>query len=214
MKTRLVAVDDDRLLTDGLKLLLSDVPWIEWVGAAHGTESALELIRAQKPNVVLMDVMMPGGNGILVTERLLAEFPDIIVIGCSSSDEIGHIERIQEAGARGYVLKDEGSEPIVQALETFRGRPQARYLSPRTKQVLLENNQNKEPKEQLTEQEIRVLELKCEGLCTKEVASKLNVVTKTIYKHIEKIKEKSGVEELLQLYPWAVKKGYLPFPKR
>lgn len=213
MKTKLAAIDDDRLVTDGLELLLSDAPDIEWVGAAHGAEAAIALVREKRPEVVLMDVLMPGGNGILVTELLLAEFPSLIVIGCSTSDEIRYIERIQEAGARGYLLKEEGSDPIVLAVTILRSNPRARYLSPRAELILKSSNRITEPKEDLTEQEIRVLELKCEGYCTKEVAVMLNVAPRTVYKHIEKIKEKSRVEEILQLYPWAVKKGYLTVPK-
>ncbi|MFN3597654.1 MAG: response regulator [Rubricoccaceae bacterium] len=209
MTTRIFLVDDHPLMRKGLALTLEAEPDLEVVGQAADAEEALETFEAARPDLVLVDVSLPGMNGIELVKHLIARAPDLRALVVSRHDEALYAERAIRAGARGYVSKLEADEQIVQAVRTvLRGGV---YLSDEFKDRLLFGSAfggrdvTQSPLDALSDRELEVFEMTGRGLPTREIAERLHLSVKTVESYRARIKTKLGLESGTELLQHAVR---------
>jgi two-component system, NarL family, response regulator NreC len=215
MATRVVLVDDHKIVRDGLKSMLAKRDDIEVVGEADDGRRALEVARRLNPDVVVMDIGMRDLNGIDATRELLAELPDVRVIALSMHSDQRYVSEMLSAGASGYLLKDGAFEELALAIiAVSEGK---RYLSASVAGVVLEDyvrrvsgtaeQPAKVPSRGLSRRESEVLALIGEGLSTKEIAAKLHLSVKTVETHRRQIMDKLGIFNIAGLIKFALREG-------
>lgn len=192
-------VDDHDLVRTGIKRLLSERSDIIVVGEADSGEQALRLAREMKPDVILMDVKMPGIGGLEATRRLLRVDDSIKIIAVTSCDEEPFPSRLLQAGAAGYLTKGCSIDEIVSAIH--RVHAGQHYISPEIAQKLVMKNMGEDdasPFEKLSEREIQIMLMITSGLKVNAISEKLCLSSKTVnnyrYRLFEKLKINSDVE--------------------
>jgi DNA-binding NarL/FixJ family response regulator len=211
MSIRVLLVDDHKIIREGLRSLLNKTPDIEVVAEAENGRMARQLAREVMPDVIVMDISMPGLNGIEATRQILAAFPDIKVITLSMHPDNRLVVGMLDAGASGYVLKDCTFEELEKAIRTAMANQI--YLSPRLIRDIVEyqvrnSSQTKSsPFSILTSKEREVLQLVVEGRNTKQIAWLLNVSTKTVEAHRNKIMTKLNIHSISGLTKYALREG-------
>ncbi|HEB27603.1 MAG TPA: response regulator [Porticoccus sp.] len=207
LKTVLV-VDDHDLIRLGICRLLDDVPDIIVVAQASSGEEAITLVRKLAPDVVFMDIRMPGIGGLEATQRILAKHPDTKVIVVSAFNDEVYPAVLLKAGASGYITKTTDSEEIKVAVQTvLSGKV---YISPQLAQMLVVNGLSldaKSPLSELSQRELQIAELITRGKRANEVAETLSISPKTINTYKYRIYEKLGVTNDVELTLAAVKYG-------
>lgn len=210
MCIKVLIVDDHALLREGLIKILSLEDDLKIIGEAGKGEEAIELTRTLKPNVILMDINMPGVNGIEATKAIKKEFPSIGIIALTIHDDEEYIFELVRAGVSGYVLKDIQPERLVSAIrDVAQGKS---VIHPNiTAKLLGEFNRLSERKNrpssfgELTMREIEVLELIAQGMANKDIARVLFISEKTVKNHVTSIFRKLNVEDRTQAALYAVK---------
>jgi DNA-binding NarL/FixJ family response regulator len=188
---RVVVVDDHALHRDGTRQILEAHPDLEVVGDANSGEIALALVNQLRPDVVLMDIRLPGMNGIEVTRRLTRDHPDVHVLMVSAYDEDEYVRGALEAGAAGYLSKTAPGKELVQAVRAVAGGTSV--LQSGLTARLLAPPGGPEHSADLTERELSVLSLLAEGLHNREVAARLGISPRTVDRHCDNIYAKLGV---------------------
>lgn len=213
-------VDDHRLFRQGLAGLMSTRPdLVRLVGEAATAREALSHARELRPDLVLMDISMPGGSGLEATAALRAELPDTAVVMLTSSDEDEHLRQAVRLGAAGYLLKDLDAHELFDLIAGIaRGEAaMTRAMAARLLKVLAggpAQNDEKAVLAELTEREIEVLQLVARGVSNLEIAETLYVTVNTVKTHIRNILEKLQVENRTQAATFAVQQGLIgPFDK-
>lgn len=183
-------VDDHPVAQAGVRHLLNALPDFELVGEASSGEEALQLYERARPDVVLMDVMMPAMDGIATTEQLRARDPDAKILILTSTSDGATLQRAMKAGAAGYLLKTARAVELAQAVRaTYRGRA---ALAPEVTQTLVGALRSADEAE-LSEGEREVMALLAHGLANAQIAARLNVSAATVKYHISGIFAKLGV---------------------
>ncbi|MCZ4292853.1 response regulator [Vibrio sinaloensis] len=204
---RLILADDHRLMQDGLKSRLEREDNLEILACVGTGKEALENTFALKPDVLLLDINMPELNGIEVLEKLEKSRSDTAVIMLSMHDSRDYVVRSVKCGAKGYVLKDVGSEELVMAInQVAQGRS---YLCPQASDRLLEQlNEKPQPKDDtLSKREADVLKEIVNGSGNKEIADALHISVRTVETHRLRIKKKLGATSTAALVKLALQKG-------
>ncbi len=210
MKTRILLADDHEILLDGLAALLAKEPDFEVVGTARDGREAVEKSHALHPDVVVMDVSMPGLNGIDATRQITARRPDAKVLCLSAHAEPQFVKAMLEANAAGYLLKDYSHESLVRAIRhVIVGEV---YICPRVGHAVVRALKADRPSvtstvEPLTEREREILQLIAEGHSTKEIADRLFLSIKTVGTHREHLMEKLGIHSVAGLTKYAIREG-------
>lgn len=211
MKTKIVLVDDHKILRDGLRTLLEKHTHLEVIGEAHNGRIAVEQTHRLKPDVVIMDVSMPDMNGIEATRRIAGKVGGVKVIALSMYADRRFVAEMLNAGAAGYLLKDCAYEELIQALHTVMANQI--YLSPVIAGILVEDYKTRLSKPKtldpspLTSRERETLQLLAEGKTTKEITSNLNVSDKTIDTYRQQIMKKLNLHSVAQLTKYAIREG-------
>jgi NarL family two-component system response regulator LiaR len=189
---RLMIVDDHTMVRRGLATILKVFDDLKLVGEAESGEAAIQLCTEVLPDVILMDMSLPGMDGAMATRALRKKFPQIQVLVLTSFKDGKLIKQALEAGAIGYLLKDVTADDLVQAIRSAHaGRA---TLSPEAAQSLVETaNLPPTPGQDLTEREREVLALMIEGLNNVQIAGRLTVSPSTIKSHVSNILSKLGV---------------------
>lgn len=202
---RIMIADDHAVVRQGLKMFLSLDPTLEIIGEASNGKEALENARLLKPDVILMDLLMPVMNGIEATAAIKRELPDTEVIALTSVLEDASVIGAIRAGALGYLLKDTKAEELIQAIKAAsEGQVQ---LSPQAAARLMREVRAPESPEALTERETEVLRLLAQGHSNKEVAHLLTIGEKTVKTHVSSILAKLNVSSRTQAALYAVRIG-------
>ncbi|MCF3107580.1 response regulator transcription factor [Niabella sp. CC-SYL272] len=178
MTYRVFIVDDHPMVIEGIRSLLSDEKEIEWAGHAMSLATCRAFLQRQVPDVILMDISLPDGNGIELCGEVRRRYPSVFVIGLSTFSQQSFIHKIMEEGASGYLLKNATEEELLEAIrEVVKGKI---YLSEEASQVM---KKDRIPGVVLTRREQEVLELIAEGLTNVEMAHRLFVSAATIDTH-------------------------------
>jgi DNA-binding NarL/FixJ family response regulator len=205
MTIRILIVDDHGVVRDGVRMYLGLDPELEVVGEAASGEEALQLARERQPDVVLMDLLMPGMDGVTATEIIRRELPDTEVIALTSVLEDQAIYRAMRAGASGYLLKNTKADELVRAIKAAAaGQVQ---LSPEVATLLMREVGVPDSPEKLTGRETEVLRLLARGKANKEIAAELFIGEKTVKTHVSNILSKLGVASRTQAALYAVRIG-------
>jgi len=206
---RLVIADDHATIRDALKLLLGSQPDLQVVGEATNGEQALEAAVALRPDVLLMDVSMPGMNGLQATAAVKSRVPSVNILTLTRHAEESYLGELLRAGASGYALKQSSSTELINAIRTVAsGRP---YLDPELNGGLLglfvQGRTLKKPRD-LTPRETEVLKMTAWGYTNKEIASRLGLSVKTVEVHKTNGMRKVGMNSRLQLVRFALLRGW------
>jgi len=216
MKLRILIADDHELVRRGLCALLKDHEGWEICGEATDGREAVEKAKLLKPDVVILDVGMPNLNGLAATRQLSRQDPHckIIVLTITDTDQV--VQEALDAGARGFVLKSDAARDLVSAVEALQRNRM--FLTPRVNDMVLagflDRGQRPAPGAapdlpKLTPREGEVIQLLAEGKSSKEVASLLNLSTKTAETHRSNIMRKLGFHSIRDLVVYAVKNNII-----
>ena len=213
MAIRLLVVDDHLLMREGLVRVLSNSVEFEVVGEAGNGFDAVEAAHKLHPDVVLMDLFLPGLDGVAATRLIVRDLPDVQVILLTASENDEDILEAIRAGAKGYVLKDDSTATVIQqlrkvatggvALSEELAAKLISELARRPKPSLSSDG----PMEDLTEREKEVLALVARGLANKEIAHVLNISQNTARAHIRNLMQKIYVDNRTQLAVYGVREG-------
>ena len=205
MSIRVLLADDHAVVRQGLRMFLSLDPELEIVGEAADGAEAVRLAHELKPEVVLMDLVMPVMDGITAIAAIRRELPDTEVIALTSVLEDEKVIGAVKAGAIGYLLKDTQAEELRRAIKAAAaGQVQ---LSPQAAARLMREVKAPESPETLTERETEVLRLLAQGKANKEIAQALGIGEKTVKTHVSNILAKLGVPSRTQAALYAVRIG-------
>ena len=212
MTVRVVLADDHAMMREGLKALIAKEADLEVAGEADNGKEIVELARKAGAHIVVMDVAMPGLNGIEATRKLLKALPFCKVVALSGHANNKFVREMLKAGASAYVLKSRAYEELVRAIrEVMKG---LKYLSPDIAQgvvdayVEISSSMSSNPAfVVLTDREREALQLIAEGKSTKEVADTLGVSIKTIETHRHNIMEKLNLHSVAELTKYAIREG-------
>ena len=205
MAIRILLVDDHSVVRQGLRLFLKYDPELEVVGEAADGAEALRVARELKPDVVLMDLLMPVMDGIAATAAIRRELPETEVLALTSVLEDASVVGAVRAGAIGYLLKDTQAEALCQAIKAAAaGQVQ---LTPKAAARLMQAVSTPESPEALTERETDVLRLLAQGQSNKQIARSLSNTEQTIKSHVSRILSKLGVQSRTQATLYAIRIG-------
>jgi DNA-binding NarL/FixJ family response regulator len=197
---RVLLADDHSLVRDGLGRLLASVPDIEVVAAAADGREAIRLAQEHRPDVILMDLRMPGMDGSEATRRLLEEDPATQVVILTSFSERDEILSALDAGAIGYLLKDAEPDELIRGVRAAANGESP--LAPKAARELL-GSRGSAPASQLTDREREVLRLVTRGLSNKLIARELGISEKTVKAHLTTVFQRIGVTDRVQAAMWA-----------
>ena len=208
MAIRILIADDHAVVRQGLRMFLGLDAELEVVGEAADGAEAVRQARELRPDVVLMDLLMPAMDGIAATAAIRGELPDVEVIALTSVLEDASVVGAVRAGAIGYLLKDTQSEELRRAIKAAAsGQVQ---LAPQAAARLMREVRAPESPEALTERETEVLRLLAVGKANKEIARELGVGEQTVKSHVSNILAKLGVQSRTQAALHAARIGLVP----
>jgi len=179
MKIKVFITDDHYMVIEGIRSLLQHEPAIEWMGHASNAESCLAYLQHHQPDIILMDINMPGKSGIDLCKEVKEKYSSTFVIGLSTFNQQSFIHKMMENGASGYVLKNATQSELMEAITTVaKGKT---YLSDEAAAALRKVETSPIPL--ITRREKEVLELIAEGLTNGEIAEKLFISNATVDTH-------------------------------
>lgn len=205
-KIRVLIADDHSMVREGLKQLIEMEDDIKVIAQAGDGEETIEKIKTAVPDIVLLDINMPKKNGLDVLRTVRDENDNCKIIILTIHNEVEYLFKALELKADGYVLKDSGSDVLIQAIrEVYSG---SKFIQPSmfAKWMQKENEQDEEDQSKiLTKREIEVLKLITEGMLNKEIAHRLNISEKTVKNHISNIFKKIEVCDRTQAAVYAIR---------
>ena len=210
---RLLLVDDHPIVRTGLRMLFQSEPDMVVVGEVNGGEEALEAVQTLHPDVVIMDVAMPGMNGIEATRRIKESSPDTAVLALTMHEDEQYFFAMLHAGASGYIPKRAAPDDLVSAIRVvaegnfFLYSTLARFLMKDMAEQTPAASQ--ERVESLTPRETEVLTYIAEGFTSREIADTLVISVKTVERHRENIMTKLDIHNRVELVKFAIRKGLI-----
>jgi NarL family two-component system response regulator LiaR len=207
MTIRVLIADDHSIVREGLRMFLARDPELEVVGEAADGSEAVEQARILRPDVVLMDMLMPVMDGIAATAAIRSALPETEILAVTSVLESASVVRAIRAGAIGYLLKDTQAAELRRAIKAAAAHQV--QLSPQASVFLLREMQAPEHPEALTQRETDVLRLLAQGQSNKEIAQNLSLVEETVKTHVRHILSKLGVQSRTQAALYAIRNGLI-----
>ncbi len=216
MTITIVLIEDHKLMLQGLKSLLNEQPDFKIIGEAEDGPEGLRLVKELKPEVVILDVMLPSMSGIDVAREISSLDYGTKIVSISAYSNRHFVLELLKAGAAAYLLKQDALESLVQAIHAaIQG--ESIYLSAKIKQLVVDNFANKysnggiEPPSQLSEREFQILQYMLQGKSSKEIAAEADLSLQTISGYRTQIMKKLGVHNVVELVKYALKEGLIPF---
>jgi len=212
-KIRIIIADDHKVVREGTRELLQKESDLEVVGEAGDGEEAVEIVKQLKPDVVIMDIAMPGLNGIEATKQIKANFPRIAVLILTAYEYDQYVFALLEAGAAGYLLKDVRGQEVIEAVRAVHAGESV--LHPVVARKALDHFVHPDDKEEpskvqtLTDREVEVLRLAARGRGNKEIAAELDLSVRTIQAHLGNIFNKLKVGSRTEAVIVGLKNGLL-----
>lgn len=209
MTIRIVLADDHAVMRDGLRALLESAPDLRVVGDAADGREAVRRVTELRPDVVILDVTMPGLNGVEAARQIAEASPETRVMMLSMHSAAEYVFRALQAGARGYLLKDTAGQSVVEAVRAVSaGR---RYLSPAISETVIDDYVRRyaaaDPVSVLSQREREILQLVVEGKSSTEVGALLSLSPKTVETYRSRMMEKLGIDNLPGLVKFALQHG-------
>jgi len=211
-KLNILIVDDHKLFREGLKLLLLNLPEVDSVTEAPDGESFLQMIRVVKPGLVLMDIEMPGLNGIEATHRAMDLYPDLKIIALSMFGDEEYLQKMVDAGVAGFLLKNSDFSEVKKAiLNVSLGN---NYFTDELLYKLVNRFRSKpaqiEPAVSLSDREMEVLLLICKGLSNQEIADRIFISKRTVDHHRASLITKTNTRNTASLVMYAIRHKMIP----
>lgn len=203
-KIRVVLADDHPLIRQGIVSTVSNEPDLEVVGEAQCGDSALECCLQNKPDVLVLDVGMPGPNSSEIVRAVQKDSPDTRVLILTAYDDDTFIRQLMRVGVAGYLLKDEGVDNVVRAIRSIHGGATWFSQAITEKFVRWQYGQQQEERELLTQREKEVLDLISQGFENSDIADELDLAEQTVRNYASSIYEKIGVNSRAQAVVWAL----------
>ena len=205
----IVLADDHNLVRKGIRALLEALPGVRVVGEASDGQNALKLIEKHHPHVAVLDISMPGLNGLEVAARASKSSPETKIVMLSMHAGEGYVAQALRAGVSGYLLKDAADDELALAMNAVvRGDV---YLSPQISRQVVDRlaraDSEPDPLAGLTPRQREILQLVAEGKSSKEIAVLLNVSTKTVESHRAQIMERLDLHDVTALVRFAIRVG-------
>jgi two-component system NarL family response regulator len=211
MVIRIMLVDDHTMVREALRVVLEQDSSMKIVAEAGDGEAALRLARECSPDVVVMDIALPGQSGIETTRRLLARYPDIKVLALSTYLDRRIVQQMLDVGARGYLAKSAAGVELKQAIRNLiQGRS---YLCTEVAALLADSLRNRPPPSAKSgdrgpsRREVQVLTLLAEGKTTPEIGAELNISPATVDVHRRNLMRKLGLHNAVDLTKYAIRNG-------
>lgn len=211
--TRVVIAEDHTVVREGTRQILESSPDIEIVGEAADGEEAIRVVGLQRPDVVILDVVMPVMNGLEAARAIKVQFPEVAILVLTAHDEDQFVFALLQAGAAGYLLKDVPGERLLEAVHAVRaGEP---VLHPVVARKVLGRflpgpaDGDGAAAETLTERELEVLRLAGSGLSNKQIAAQLHLSARTVQAHLGHIFVKLGVASRTEAVILALRQGWI-----
>jgi NarL family two-component system response regulator LiaR len=214
MKTRILIADDHAMLREGMRNLLSQEKDFDVVGEAANGEEAVRLAKELKPDIVIMDVVMPKLDGLEATKQVRQESPATALLILTAYSDIRYIIGLLEAGAAGYLLKNAPGRDVVKAIRAVRSGESV--LDPEVTRKLVQRlaslsrgSDEREPGGQLTSREMEILKWAARGMSNKEMSEKLFISLRTVKAHMTNIFNKLGCSSRTDAIIKGLKQGYI-----
>ena len=206
-KIKIILTDDHQLFRDGIKSLLEDTEDIAVVGEASNETELFEILENQIPDVLILDITLPGSSGIEITKKIEQKFPAINVLILSMHNEDEFVINALEAGAKGYLPKDINKTELLDAIHTiYEGKE---YYSRNISNIFLKKyisrNKANQHGEELTNREIEIVKLVSEGFKNQEIAEKLFISVRTVDAHKNNIMKKLKLKSVVEIVKYALK---------
>lgn len=209
IKRRIALVDDHTILREGLQQLIDSQPDLECCRTLPNTQEALRYLDQDKPDLMAVDISMPGRNGLELIKDALVQHPELAILVISMHDEGFYAQRVLKAGARGYVMKDADSATLLHAIRTVLNG--GRYLSPAMSEYVMDAFSGKaagrtaDGVQGLSDREFEVFQLLGEGKSTEGIAESLNISPKTVEVHRAHIRDRLKLENGAAVVRYAVR---------
>lgn len=211
MSIKIIVADDHKIIREGLCGLLEKEDDLQIIAQAQDGRETIELVKKHSPDVVIMDIGMPGLNGIEATRHIASEYPKVKIIALSMHSDKKFVKEMLKAGASGYLLKNCAFEELDKAVRIVSSGKT--YLSPSISDVIVDNYVRTSSETAhtvfsvLSNREREVLQLLAEGQNTKQIAMSLHVSPKTIETHRSKIMQKLDIDNIADLTKYAIREG-------
>ncbi len=206
---KILIADDHKVLVDGFVALFEKVDDFQVIGTVNNGKEVLNTLSTSEVDIVLMDINMPVLNGVETCKRISKKYPNIKVIALSMYREASFVKRMKQNGAKGYILKDDSADTIIEAIhEIYKGKE---YYSDQLKNILYNQVFTKRSTNTtaVTKREKEVLALIAEGMTNKEIGKKLFVSDHTIISHRKNLIEKFDAKNTAELVKLAIEKGII-----
>lgn len=200
---RILVADDHLVYRMGIRTLLENEPGMRVVGEAGSGEAAIELYRRLRPDVMLLDLRMPGRGGVEVVETVLTESPSARILVVTSYQTEEEIFRVLRAGALGYILKDMGREMLLEAIRSVEAG--IRWVSPTIERQYLERS----ARQALTAREVEVIRLLARGLTNREIAGVFRISESTVKNHVNSLLAKLEVSDRTEAVTLCLVRGII-----
>jgi DNA-binding NarL/FixJ family response regulator len=208
--TRVVVIEDHTLVRQSLVKTINAEPGFEVIAEAGRGDEGLNLIKMHAPDVALLDITMPGGNGLEVAANLRQAAPNVRFLFLTMHDDDSSISKAIALGADGYVLKTASTDELLTALHAI--AEGGSYLSPAVARRVIDLSSGKTPGTNLTDRELEILRLLAGGARPGQVAEKLFVSIKTVKNHLTSVYSKLGVQTGAQAVAEAYRRGLVSLP--
>ena len=204
-----IIADDHEIFRKGLRTVLDEIHFVKVTGECENGNELLKVLKSQPVDIILMDIKMPGLNGIEATRQISELYPETDVIALTMHEEIGYFNKMMDAGAKGFLLKKTNKKQLEEAIKTvFNGEQyfaeEFQFHLPKTSEP-----QITKPKIRLSKRELEILELICKGFSNCEIADKLGLSQRTIDGHRSRIIDKTGAKNAPNLVLYALKNGLI-----
>jgi len=202
---KLAITDDQVIILNGLQKILADVQNIRITGVYNNGDELLEGIAKEQPDVLLLDIQMPGKSGIELAAVITKQYRDIKIIALTNIDVVAQIKKILQQGVMGYLLKDANPATIINAIETVYGGEQ--YIQEQLRQQLLNSLSAGNAKQIVTRREKEILQLIVDEFTNQEIADKLFLSLRTVENHRNNLLQKLDVKNTAGLVKVAIQEG-------